>query len=714
MSSSSAESGVATQSMYTINPIDLSDEILLHILRFVPITDLILNVKRTCRKFASLCLDKSLMQKVSLHKEYQANDAQVKQMLKEVGSDVCELNMSGCYWLSSPTVDLITRCKRLLRLDLSGCSLTSLRLSKLLSHLHQLRSLAIDVGAGFDSGQLSSECKATLRHVQELKQTIFTPSYGVVPCCTSLEKLLLYFEVLDRTREGAIMSGQLMVGQSNIPHYQNLRLFYARLAPGYVNEEVVRLYLAVLSDRTPENLRAFIISVPGSLSESRATKNLLDSMVKNVSLEAFQLPKTWMNGSSILQHLKFSCPIYLGFSRSMISGGQLTRWVINGHRDCKSLISLNLRGCPFCLTSDLPLRKQVEHLDCRILQTLIIACPNLAHLNLSYAHHHTSESATSHLCDILSRLKRLRSLALPVCAIVDSPRITDKSVIQYTDQSSPRTASIGFGKKVRVGVQTSPVVSFEQNNRRSLSAFWRLLKENPFIEHLELIGSNFYSAMPRNDPAIHNTYPPCTLSQNVGDAQVAEIGQLEFLQNLTLAQLPGIHSGSGLVHIGKKCQHLNTLSLANLGTKGMVVYMASLCEMLCHCRNLKDLRLEEPYFFANHRFFQALSNCSSLQRLCIVSQNGKFQPDAVVSFVSACTRLVMCHIFTGETLKACKSLQQCILHRFYPERQALNVQIFPLLHESLADVIQDVPLIHLDEITLFKSRIAEEPSQLWL
>ncbi|XP_063286251.1 F-box/LRR-repeat protein 18 [Pelobates fuscus] len=713
MSNCTAEvqSGGETARFFTINPTELSDEILLHILSYVPSTDLILNVKKTCRKFAGLCLDKSLTQRVNLHKVYQVKDEEVKQMLKEIGKEICELDISGCYWLSSPTVDLITRCRRLVRLDMSGCSLTSLRLSHLLSNLVNLRSLAIDVSSGFDSGQLSSECKATLSRLRELKQTLFSPSYGVVPCCTSLEKLLLFFEVLDRTREGMLMSGQLMVGESNIPHYQNLRLFYARLAPGYINEEVVRLYLAVLSDRTPENLRAFLISVPGILPESRATINLLHSMAKNVALEAFQLPKSWLNGTSLLQQMNFSNPSYFSFSRCMISGGQLTQRIINGGKDCKSLVSLNVRGCPFFFSSDIPLRKPEDDIDITILKTLITACPNLAHLNFSSAHHHSSESKGKHLCEILAKLQHLRSLSLPVCSIADTVTTTEKSNSPGASYSS-NPAPLGFGKKVRIGVQTYPRTQNDQDNAPT-SVFWRLLKQLSLLEHLELIGSNFYSVMPRNDPAIRNTYPPCKRSHSVGDAELAAVSQVVFLQSLTLAQLPGILLGSSLVSIGMKCQQLRSLSLANLGMMGKVVYISSLCEMLKHCRHLRDFRLEQPYFSANSQFFQALRHCSSLQRVCIVSRNGRFEADAVMSFVSECLELIMCHMFTGETLTACRSLQQSIIQRFQPERPALNVVIFPLLHESLADVIRDVPLMHLDEITLFKSRVAEEPPKLW-
>lgn len=48
-----------------------SDEILLHILSHVPSTDLVLSVRRTCRKLAALCLDKSLTHTVLLQKDYE-------------------------------------------------------------------------------------------------------------------------------------------------------------------------------------------------------------------------------------------------------------------------------------------------------------------------------------------------------------------------------------------------------------------------------------------------------------------------------------------------------------------------------------------------------------------------------------------------------------------------------------------------------------------
>ncbi|XP_049494929.1 F-box/LRR-repeat protein 18 isoform X4 [Panthera uncia] len=637
-----------------------SDEILLHILSHVPSTDLVLNVRRTCRKLAVLCLDKSLTHTVLLQKDYEASEDKVKQVVKEIGREIQQLNMAGCYWLSGATIEHVARCRGLVKVNLSGCHLTSVRLSKMLSALQHLRSLAIDVSPGFDAGQLSGECKATLSRVRELKQTLYTPSYGVVPCCTSLEKLLLYFEILDRTREGAVLSGQLMVGQSNVPHYQNLRVFYARLAPGYINQEVVRLYLAVLSDRTPENLHAFLISVPGSFAESGATKNLLDSMARNVALDALQLPKSWLNGSSLLQHMKFNNPFYFSFSRCALSGGHLIQRVINGGRDLRSLASLNLSGCVHCLSPDSLLRKAEDDIDSGILETLVASCHNLQHLNLSAAHHHSADGPGRHLCQLLARLRRLRSLSLPVCSVAEAAPRADRAPAQPAPHAVPR----GFGKKVRIGVPSYSGPLPGQAAPQPSSVFWALLKNVPFLERLELIGSSFSSAMPRNEPAIRNSLPPCSRAQSVGDSEVAAVGQLAFLRHLTLAQLPGILTGSGLVSIGLQCQQLQSLSLANLGLMGKVVYTSALSDMLKHCKRLKDLRLEQPYFSANAQFFQALSQCSALQRLCLVSRSGTLQPEAVLAFMARCLHVVVCHMFTGESLATCKSLQQSLLRRW--------------------------------------------------
>lgn len=56
-----------------MNLMEFSDEILLHILRYIPVSDLVLNVRSVCRKLSTLSLDKSLTHTVMLHKDYQVS-----------------------------------------------------------------------------------------------------------------------------------------------------------------------------------------------------------------------------------------------------------------------------------------------------------------------------------------------------------------------------------------------------------------------------------------------------------------------------------------------------------------------------------------------------------------------------------------------------------------------------------------------------------------
>ena len=67
----SSEEEAAAEAAGDTHLLGFSDEILLHILSHVPSTDLVLSVRRTCRKLAALCLDKSLVHTVLLQKDYQ-------------------------------------------------------------------------------------------------------------------------------------------------------------------------------------------------------------------------------------------------------------------------------------------------------------------------------------------------------------------------------------------------------------------------------------------------------------------------------------------------------------------------------------------------------------------------------------------------------------------------------------------------------------------
>ncbi len=527
----------------------------------------------------------------------QANDDAVKQLLKNLSSDIQTLNLSGCYWLSGSMVDQVTRCKALVSLDLSGCRLTSVRLSHLLTSLHSLRSLALDVGPGFDLHQLSAEGKSALARLQELKQTLLTPSYGVVPCCSALRRLHLYLEASEGWREAGGCA-QLMVGQSSVPHYQNLHWFSARLAPDEVNRTLLALYLAVFSMRVPEGLTGLVLFVPGPAPPRPvAITALMESMTSTVgnTVSALQLPRTWLDGAILGRVLAHGCPSYLNVSRCSSPGFNPLHVLLSAGRDLQPLKSLNLRGCgrgPLAESCG----KGEEEMDAESVKALTECCPHLIHLNLSATHYHHALPAgkDGHLCGALGRLATLCSLALPVCALAQSPPAPVNIQDSNTDHSS-RSLLLGLKKSSRIGVPTyrpATEVTMGQGEEwqdRGL-CIQPLLQGCPHLVELELIGAGFSSALPRNEPAIRKDPAACPWSYNVGDGKLAALGGMKFLRKLTLAHLPGVLKGTGLIELVQGCKDLCSLSLANLGSLKTMNYTQALLEALSYCTQLRDLR----------------------------------------------------------------------------------------------------------------------------
>lgn len=70
---SQAVHDMETMSAASVGISDLSDEILLCILRHVPVCDLLMNVARVCNKFHTLCHDKTLLSNVNLSQDYLVN-----------------------------------------------------------------------------------------------------------------------------------------------------------------------------------------------------------------------------------------------------------------------------------------------------------------------------------------------------------------------------------------------------------------------------------------------------------------------------------------------------------------------------------------------------------------------------------------------------------------------------------------------------------------
>uniref|UniRef100_A0AAV2LL15 F-box/LRR-repeat protein 18 LRR domain-containing protein n=1 Tax=Knipowitschia caucasica TaxID=637954 RepID=A0AAV2LL15_KNICA len=642
--------------------------------------------------------------------QLKANDMMVARTIDKLSYYVQSLSLNGCYWLSGSTLKHLSRCRELTQLDVTGCRLTTLRLSHLLSSLSLLRCLAFDVTSSFSSSQLSSEAVDTLSRLAELRQSLLTPSYGVVPYCAKLRKLMLQFDISDVTREGLGVSCQLMVGQSSVPHYQQLQEFTARLAPGEVNQTLLLLYLAVFSVHIPEHLRIFLVSIPGpSPVHWPSARTLAQSLGQRGDLEALQFPRTWLDTPSLKLALGGNSPRHLSFSRCPALWPQVFQSLLEGGvKDSTQLTSLNLSGINHVLYSD------CRNIDVQLLAStmsrLVIGCSNIKHLNLMHTHYHhdkaPSLNAEAHLCSSLASLRGLSSLTVPACALSDGVNSNNSNT------SCPSSLLLGLKKSVRVGLQNYRPDSGQESSVDSTSGVAQLASGCLTLETLEVIGPGFVSALPRLEPCTRSSVEPrgmCAWARGVGDAHIAALEGLKRLKCLTLAGLPGILKGTGLVHMAKHCKTLKVLSLANIGVVKAMNYAPALLETLQHCTQLQELRLEQPYLNANSAFFEALSCCSRLRRLCLISRSGTFEPSAAESFMERCRLVVMCHLFMGGTLVACRTLQKTLIERFSAERPALSVVIYPLHHEDLPSVIRDIPLTLLDTVTLFQSHVAQPP-----
>lgn len=516
----------------------------------------------------------------------QASDEAVKKLLKELSSDVQSLDASGCYWLAGSTLDVVTRCVGLVRLDVTGWRVTPARLSRLLGSLRLLRSLALDIGTGFDLQQLSSEGKTALARLSELKQTLLTPSYGVVPCCGALQSLSLYLEVAEGWHEPSAHL-QLIVGQSSVPRYHNLHWFSARLAPGEVNRALLSLYLAAFSMRVPEGLTGLVVAMPGPAPPMPASEGLLTQCILSAgsAIRAFQLPQMWLDGATLRRVLGYGCPAYLNVSRCAGPGFEPLCVLLGAGCELSPLRSLNLRG------------KTEEEVDAEGIRTLTQSCPRLTHFNLSSTHYHhtTPEKLDGHLCGALGYLGRLRSLALPACALSQGPPVPANKPNLATKLSS-ESPLLGLKKNRRVGVPAyQPMLDgtgdLKEEQEGEIESFLRpLINGCPCLVELELIGTGFLSAMPRYEPAMRKDPGACPWSFQVGDAQLAALGKLRFLRRLTLAHLPGVLKGTGLVQLVLGCKDLQALSLANLGSLKTVNYTPALQEALKHCTQLREFR----------------------------------------------------------------------------------------------------------------------------
>lgn len=365
-----------------------------------------------------------------------------------------------------------------------------------------------------------------------------------------------------------------------------------------VNQTLLLLYLAVFSVHIPKHLRIFLVSIPGpNPAHWPAAPSLAQSLGQRGDLVALQLPRSWLDPLSLKQALEGNSPNHLSFSRCPSLWPQVFQSLLNGGvRDAMQLLSLNLSGINHVPYSEC--RSVEDQLVAGTMSQLAVACSNIKHLNLMHTHYHHDRSpgldGEAHLCASLGQFKQLRSLTLPACALSDG--VSENHISTCLTASSPLFQ--GLKKAPRVGLQNYTPDSEPALSGDSTSGLASLIAGCPFVETFELIGPGFASVLPRLEPCTRASVEPrgmCAWARGVGDSHLATLAALPRLRCLTLAGLPGVLRGTGLVQLARRCRDLRVLSLANLGSLKTMNYTAALLETLKQCTQLQELRLENTF-----------------------------------------------------------------------------------------------------------------------
>lgn len=264
-----------------------------------------------------------------------------------------------------------------------------------------------------------------------------------------------------------------------------------------------------------------------------------------------------------------------------------------GVKDATQLTSLNLSGINQVLYPDS--RSAEDHLASWTVSRLAECCCNIKHLNLMHTHYHhentTRHEGELHLCASLANFKCLQSLTLPACALSDGINAPQISI----NHTSPSALLLGLKKAPRVGLQ-----NYKTDLDPSSTTGLAQLSAGCLLETLEVIGPGFISVLPRLEPCGRASVEPrgmCAWARGVGDSHLATLGGLSRLRCLTLAGLPGVLKGTGLMQLARQCKDLQVLSLANLGSLKTMDYTSALLNTLKECTQLQEFRLGDALLY---------------------------------------------------------------------------------------------------------------------
>ncbi|XP_032231429.2 uncharacterized protein LOC5507066 [Nematostella vectensis] len=666
----------------------LPDELLVNIFRHLPARDLIA-LSFLCRRFRRLLDSVQFNRYVSFRNSWGVPEGMICQYIVKHANILTSLNLCNCYWMTSIGTTLL-KLKQLKALDIRGCSLPleiCLKVVERNSHLTDLgwsvdkQTMKLCEAEHMNPADISEIHKKVYRVFKQLMSLKLDFFFGKSGCfqyedslwwilCCFLFKLKLNFlelawpdgsmEHLRTTHEAARITIQCTDDKKE-------RLFEFIAEGQGINEDDRHLLEAWLHHFPhfqftpvcrPDRLLWICPVFKTPLKLLRSNKQFVFSAIVEsddpICVDMACSPQLKLT-STIAKSLR-----YLNLANAVIED-----WDDFKGLDFPMLQSLNLQGTSCLLDS---------------VGNLI----RLKHLNLANVSYHKSQMTLDRhtLLSSLSCCTSLVSLALPSC-----------------------WASIPSGKEGKTTKQVG----------------WKHM-----LNDFELIHEKFKSILGTNHPVnlqipqnqVHmmKALCSCKLSPDV----LTTLNNWEFLHRLTIAGVTVPGNASFLVNIAQKCSQLEFLSLANLTPAlSHSSGVSNLMKALSHCHKLKDFRLEQKYFDISCRFQSSLAAASSLERVCLIAKNGKLEKKGVIPWLTKCRKLIFVQIFCDVSKKDIADTRRLVKTRFYKKRAGLTVAVYSYTETSGTstrfdpDISLTTPNVHLNEITLFSSRVATDWRQVY-
>ncbi|KAL8624102.1 hypothetical protein ACOMHN_036105 [Nucella lapillus] len=706
----------------------LPDDLLLNVFSYLSDFDLTI-VRKVCKWFESVSKDRVLVRNVNFSGCFALSSNDVVTYLRPVVHSVETFNLNHCYWLSARCFDTVVRCTNLVRLHILHLSISMPRLISLLVRLKKLQCLSVTMHNIREFQSLldgNPEAQETMRGIRVLTIQIKNRPVHAKKMTMQFLAVTSFFEYCSSLEEFHVQGSFCSKGippyvvNPQIRQLENLKNIHTMTITDAVDPFARMFFFGALLEvcKLPE-LKFRTLLQPLVVNEHLARKDSFTSCIQRID-QLLHLDISQTNDAipnQVYQLQRARQLRYLNVADNSLIDSRSLEVLADS---CPHLTSINLRDC-----HHLYIKKGdggVELVDMSGLQSLVVNCTALRHINVSGVHIHARDlvhTGFQSICRLLALNTQWRSVSLSPCSLCPRSgedqcgRSADFYTSEFHSRKRPRQpqAESGFSKRPRVGVQGA---SMDKDLEEELSTeLGHLVSCCPYVQNFELIGAGFRSCFSkRYNPDDMRHFVPCLPATKVGEAQILCVRQWKDLRYLQLSGVPSIHRGQSLAAILTGCTKLQRLSLAHLGPVSLATYEDKLLASLPMAHRLTDLRIEQWLFNLRESFWHAVGQMKSLQRLCVLSRNATFTSSLVQGFVDQVPSLVVLQLFVGNymSLKECSQVQTKLVTSYKEQRPALNVCIFPMaLTQMHEPPLQLIPDVHLENLTILSSSICRTP-----